>query len=209
MELSWLPDPYVITNGWLLATVAIAACAFESVWRRWFGGGFKSETYKFLDRRIIKHIVNIVFIFAIMYWVRGLDILWTVITVGIMEGLYWSLGHGPYFDLGRGGMPDEKMKKRYNKMFYHYILDWCFSEEERYTTFYDFCGMLIRYTWPLLLMWIVPGFNLGITVLGELVAVAYAVCWVARDKKLLKKLGATDLGEYIAGGLTGLFLVLV
>lgn len=135
--------------------------------------------------------------------------MWTAIAVTIVEGLHWSLGHGPYFDLGRGGIPDEKMKKRYNKMFYHYILDWCFPEEEKYGTFYDFCGMLLRYTWPLLLLWVVPSYNLSVSVLGELIAVAYAVCWVAKDKKLLKKLGATELGEYIAGGLTGLFLMLV
>lgn len=100
------------------------------------------------------------------------------------------------------------MKRRYNEVWFAKILNWCFPEEHRYGHFYDFCGMLIRYTCPLLLLMFIPGFGLEIVVLGELITVEYGICHVAKDKSLIRKLGATDVAEYIAGALTGLFLVI-
>jgi hypothetical protein len=206
---------YRIDNILILLAISIPVAVFESAWRRTYGGGCIATWWnnckwiKWLNIRFVCTILNLILIFSICQWIRGLVWYWSLSVAVIIQFLYWALGHGPYFDIGRGGPPDDKMLKRYNKMFYHYILDWCFPEEHRYSHFYDFCGMWLRYTWMLLLILIVPTFNIGLLNLGTIVAIVYGLCHVAKDKDLIKKIKSTGLAEYIVGFITGLFLVLV
>lgn len=206
-------EPYTITNIWILLGIALGFGIYECFWRRLYGGWishwWKSNKYlKCVKPRFIYTIINCIAIFSICQWVRGLMWYWSLYVTCVIQFLYWALAHGPWFDLGRDTNPSDKTLKRYNKFFYHYILDWCFPEATRYTPFYDFCGMWLRYVWMLFLLLIVPTFSFGLINLGSFVAVTYGVCWVAQDKKLLKKLGPTELSEFIVGFLTGLFLVL-
>lgn len=189
--------------------IAIGFGIFESIWRRWFGGW----EWKWLgpfDRRFIKHIVNIAALFSVCYFIKNLSWQWSIYTTLVMQILFWTLTFGMYFDIGRGGRPvTEEDIDAYNKPWFAKFLNWCFPDEYRYTPFYDFCGMMIRFTWPLALVFFVPTFNFGILMLGEFVALAYGLGWVMREKNVMKKVGPTCFGEIASGFLTGLMFILI
>ena len=181
---------------------------YESLWRRLYGGWISDwwkSHIKWIKPRAVYTIINLFAVFAIGFWFRNMEWYWAV-CLSILIEIFWSLAHGPWFDIGAGGEPDDKMKKRYNKMFYHYILDWAFPDSEHYKAFYDFCGMYLRYSWMLIPICFLPTFNFGIMYLGVLVAITYGICRGRYFKKPFKHLGATELAEFIAGGLCGLFL---
>ena len=204
-------DPYKITNVWILLGIAVGFGVFESFWRRWFGGGFKLKNWlKFLNHRFFQHVVNVLALFSVCYWVRGLVWYWALYATLVMQLLFWTLAHGMYFDMGRGGPPTtDKEKKRYNEAWFSKFLDWCFDEPYRYSTFYDYCGMLLRYTWPVVLMVFVPTFNSGIVLLGQWTAFVYGIGLVLGNKSILKRISRSNFGEFAAGAGVGVGMVLV
>lgn len=198
----------------ILITLAVGVgCGiFESLWRRWFGGGLSKlsdwweKHIKWLSLRLIKHAINISALFCAMFFWRNMTWYWSIYAALVMQILFWTMTFGMYFDIGRHGKPvTEEDIKAYNKPWFSFILNWCFTEE-RYTDFYDYCGMMIRFTWPLLLMFWLPTFNSGILFLGPLVALVYGLGWVMKDKNLLKKLGPTEIAEFAAGFMTGAYI---
>lgn len=171
---------------------------FEACWRRVFGSGDFN--------RVLLHIINVV---ATCWLLKYLGSSWIqVASVGALyEAFYWSVGHGPAFDMGRAGKPSEEMIKRYKKYFWN---SWCeklVSEESWYTFRYDFLWMFFRYEIPAALISLCllsPVFAAA----GFCVASIYAGCWWLHDEGYLKKLAATELAEIITGFITGVLLCL-
>lgn len=208
-------EPHLVTEWQNLLVIAIAFGLFESAWRRWFGGGFHKlkEWWKkhipWISERLFKHAVNIVALFSICTWVRGLTWQYALPISIFLQICFWTLTFGMYFDIGRAGMPmDEYHVKEYNKTWFAPILNWFFDEKTRYTPFYDYCGMMIRFTWPLLFVFFLPTFNSGMLFIGPLVALAYGLGWTLYEKGQLKKVGPTELGEWVSGAIFGLYMVL-
>lgn len=193
---------------WILA-IGLCFGAFESVWRRWFGGGFEYSWLKWCDHRFLKHCVNVAAIFSVAFFLRGMSWQWSLYVALVMQILFWTLTFGMYFDIGHKGRPTtEEDIKAYNKPWFSHLLNWLFPDEYRYTPFYDYLGMFIRFTWPLLLVFWLHPFNSGLIFLGSVVAMAYGIGWVCFDKAIIKKIGATELGEFVSGFATGMYLVL-
>jgi hypothetical protein len=193
---------------WVLL-IGLGFGVFECVWRRWFGGGFVYDWLKPINHRFIKHIVNIAAIFCVLFFLKGMVWYWSLYAAIAIQVLFWTLAFAVYFDIGHKGKPiSEEKIKEYNKPWFAPILNWCFSEEYRYTAFYDYLGMFCRYTWPLLFVFWLPSFNSGLLVLGTLVAMVYGIGWVGYDKALIKKIGPTEFGEFVSGFCTGMFIVL-
>lgn len=168
---------------------------FEACWRRAFGSGDFN--------RVILHVINVVATCALL---RYLGSSWfQVASVGaIYEAFYWSVGHGPAFDMGRDKEPSEEMIKRYKKYFWN---SWCEAivpADKWYTFSYDFLWMLFRYEMPAVLISVLllsPVFALA----GFCVASVYAVCWDFRDEN---GGSATAVAEVISGFITGVLLCL-
>jgi hypothetical protein len=186
------------------AILILAGGIWTGFWRRWFGGLL--DKVPVLKYRFVQIVANLLVMCGFFIFVAKFPLWKTGIIVAVIQGLYWCLAHGCYFDVGHSYPPDEKMIKRYNKMPFHRFLDWMFpvSGGERYHAFYDFIGMWIRYGWPTLLL--VPFLGWPVLILGASVAAVYGVCWCLQDHSLMKKLGPTELAEIIAGFLSGLVL---
>jgi hypothetical protein len=106
------------------------------------------------------------------------------------------------FDLGRAYPPTEQMLKDY-KTFFNCVVEYIVPKEMWYKFGYDYIWLSIRYSYPLLLL--IPLYNLGIVVLGCLVAFIYALGWSLNEKGKIK-MGGIGFSEYIFGFVTGLFL---
>jgi len=191
--------------SWWLVLCGFGFGAFESVWRRWFGGGFQSR-WKWLNVRFLKHCVNVAALFAVCFWLRDLKWGWALYAALVLELAFWTPTFGMYFDIGRSGKPATQYDlDEYNKSWFAPILNWLFPESIRYTPYYDYIGMFIRFTAPTLLLFFVPTFNSGILFLGSIVSMAYGVCWVLLQKGALKDLWPTELAEYASGLAAGLY----
>ncbi len=196
-------------NWYWVVLIALGFGIFESIWRRWFGGGFEYKWLKILDHRMIKHCINICAIFALLFFLKDMAWYWSLFAALVIQCLFWTLRFSVYFDIGHKHTPlTEEEIKEYDAMWYAPVLNWCFAKEYRYTAFYDYLGMFLRYTWPLFLVIWLPAFNSGLLALGTLVAIAYGIGWVGYDKSLIKKIGPTEFGEFVSGFMTGLLLVL-
>ena len=117
------------------------------IWRDSFGkDGWGLPIYK---NRLIQHVLAFAMTFSLCTFVKAeswLVSLWIALWIQIE----WALGHGPCYDLGKGGKPDKKMIERYEKMVGCKLLYKLFPKEEWYGTGFDFCLLAIRYTYPLL-----------------------------------------------------------
>lgn len=168
---------------------------FEGIWRRAFGSGNFN--------RAILHIINVVAtIFVLMY--VGISWWRVVVVAPVFEFLFWARAVGMYQDIGNGGMPDEKMLKRYNAMWYNRFLDKWFPNY-KYSDLYDFTGLAIRYTLPAILVSIIiqsPIFWLA----GFCVACIYALCWKFENYKYIEN--PTEWAELLSGFTTGFLLTL-
>lgn len=171
---------------------------FESLWRSAFGSGNFNRT--------ILHIINIaVTIFC--FWFVGISWMRILFAVPAFEFLFWSLGHGAAFDIGRSGYPDEETIKRYDKFFWD---KWCkiiVPKQNWYGFWYDYLWMCFRYMLPALLVSIIIG-NVYFGYSGFLIATIYALCWNLYDIGKLKKMSPTELAEYLSGFISG-FLILL
>lgn len=96
----------------------------------------------------------------------------------VFQSLFWSKGHGPIFDYGHGTVTPETIK-RYNSMWFTKFLDkWWekhYPVEKKYGYFYDCLSMLIRYTYPCVLVSLTAGWY--ILPLGLCCTGCYAIMW--------------------------------
>lgn len=170
---------------------------FESFWRRAFGSGNFN--------RGILHLINIL---VTIFVLRYVDISWikVLFVVPIFEFIFWSLGHGGAFDIGRAGYPDEETIKRYERFFWD---KWCkiiIPKKYWYGMWYDYMWMLFRYGLPAILISLILG-NVLFSVAGFGVATSYAICWNLYDESKLKRLSATEWAELLSGFIVG-FLIM-
>jgi hypothetical protein len=175
---------------------------WESLWRRMFGSD--GWNLPVLRNRAFQHILNVLATGVVLYF-TGLNWLLLLATIGIFEGCYWSWGHGPGFDMGRGGNPDEKMLERYKERFWNKWCEKLLPKSLWYTKRYDALWMFFRYEIPAIGV-ALCSLNAWFLLAGFSTTLAYLLCWKAFDKGLLKN--ATDVAEWIVGGITGLLLVL-
>lgn len=116
-------------------------------WRDSFGkNGWDLPIY---HNRVVQHIVAFCMTFLLCLFVKALDWYWGL-WISTWIQIEWALGHGACFDLGKGGKPDEKMLKRYEKMVGYKLLCKIFPEKEWYGFGFDFILLSIRYTYPLI-----------------------------------------------------------
>ena len=192
--------------------VAVLFSAWESYWRRGFGGLWNDKPI--IENRALQHVLNSIAM-ILLFWYRfdivpkWQKVLTIVYVIAVVEGLYWSRGHGYAFDLGRDGQPDEKMLKRYEKpLFNRFFLTPLYNlfGWRKYGYSYDLFSMALRYTLPCVLL--IPVFSWRIVFMGLLVSPIYAFCWTFRERENARY-GSTALAEWIVGAWTGLCLSLM
>lgn len=176
--------------------IALLYGAFEGVWRRLFGG----------DRfpRWLLHLINIVATGGLLL-LLGHSLLLSAVAVAVYEGFYWSVGHGPAFDMGRDGQPTPELLKRYKKYFWNKLCEKLVPVEDWYGFWYDSLWLFFRYEIPAVIVAVLllsPVFIFA----GPLVTLAYSIGWELSERGFLKKLAATELAEIIAGFVTGVLL---
>lgn len=177
--------------------VQIIYSIFLSLWRRWFGGGFK-----FLpDNRFLQHILGFLATFSVLlyydhHWLQS------VLVSLALQGLFFARSHGVCFDFGHGQPPDVE---RYNKMWYWKYVKKIIPESEWYSFSGDYILFTVRYTLPALLISILLG-NIYFIFVGVLISCSYAFLWKLYDWKLVDK--PTDKAEFLLGFITGFFLVI-
>lgn len=140
------------------------------LWRDSFGkGGYDLPIYKY---RIVQHIVAFLMTTCLCYFVK--DMKWFVaLWIALWVQIEWALAHGPCYDIGTGGKPDEETIKRYEKMVGCKLLYKMFPKEKWYGTGFDFCLLAIRYTYPLLPMCVY--FNPVFLMLGLVISGMYGI----------------------------------
>ena len=151
-------------------------------WRDSFGkNGWDLPGYHV---RFIQHIVAFLMTCTICWW-KDLAWYWCL-WVSLWIQIEWALGHGPCFDVGTGGKPDEKLLKRYEKMVGYKLLCKIFPENEWYSFGFDFILLAIRYTYPIIPICFL--FNPVFLTLGLIIASLYAMyryCEFFRKHRLL------------------------
>lgn len=190
--------------------MTILMMIFESWWRRWFGGGFiggdKWEN-KWFNRRVTQHIVNCL-IMALYFGIYCKMNVWiTIYCIAVIEGLFWSPGHGPGFDMSRAGVPDDT--SRYEEKWWNKICQFLVPREQWYSFGYDWLWMMLRYTSPCVLL--VPVFGWEILFMGLSVAPVYGFCASFYEKEDTSRWPSwldrhNKLAEIIVGGIVGLLL---
>ena len=124
----------------------IAYTLFMGIWRDLFGkNGWDLPALKW---RIVQHILAFIATFLLCMFDKGFvwfGCLWVALWIQVE----WALGHGPCYDLGKSGKPDEKMLKRYEKMLGYNLLCKVFPKDKWYGFWFDFALLAIRYTYPL------------------------------------------------------------
>lgn len=170
---------------------------FMGFWRDAFGKD--GHNLPVLKNRMALHTIAFVITFLLCFFVKGFAWHWSL-WVALWIQIYWALGHGPCYDTGTAGKPDDKLLKRYEKMLGYKLVCRLFPKEEWYGFGFDFVLLAIRYTYPLLPIFFL--FNPVLLTLGLLVAGLYAMyryCEYFRKHRLL------DV-EIWAGLVTGLFV---
>jgi len=196
-------NPNLVTSVWLILAIGVGFAIFESIWRRWFGGGFDYRWLRWLNYRWLKHTLNIIALFAVCYWVHGLQFMWSIYFAAILDGVFWAPSFGMFMDIGRQQPVIPPEEQEYQQQFCAKLLNWLFSKKYWYGQFYDFMGMVFRFGAPCLLLFFVPTFNSGMILLGFWVAMMYGLGWAASEKKAIKKLGATEFAEFASGAFVG------
>lgn len=175
--------------------IQIIYSIFLSAWRRWFGGGLD-----FLpDNRALKHVVGaVVGYFAL--WYSGYDKIQCVLSVLVLQALYWARGHGEFYDFGHKQPPDVS---RYEAFWWWKYVKKIIPTEQLYQWHCDFICMSIRYTLPAILIGIIL-LQVPIVFAGICLSCGYALMWLLKDWGYIKN--ATNYGEIIGGFITGLLL---
>lgn len=175
---------------------------WESVWRRMFGcSGWDLPIIK---HRVVQHIFNVMATLYVLWYV-GLSWWQNIAVCAFYEGFYWSWGHGPAFDCGRAGKPDEKLIKRYKEKFWNRWCEKMFPESMWYSKTYDFAWLFFRYEIPAILV-AISSLNVWFLLAGFITTIIYGLCWWLNDKGKIDK--PTNKAEWIVGFITGLLLTL-
>ena len=207
---------------YMFYVLCILSVIVNSFWRRWFGGGYKNTWLG--NNRAVQCTIYLLYTSALAYYLSRFSEVWyNAIFAAIFSVLtyceFWSRGHGACFDIGRGKF-DETTINRYNARWYHIPCDWLLKNH-KYGFMYDFLYMGLRYTMPLVLLYILglvtepvfgePLFTKWIIVIGASISQIYAICWTLYEKEnwIFKKywsvVGPTNLSEYLAGAVWGLW----
>ena len=156
---------------------------FMGFWRDAFGkNGYDLPVFKI---RFVQHVIAFLMTAALCFLVKGFA-WYAALWVAVWIQVEWALGHGACYDIGKGGKPDAKMKKRYEKMLGCKLLYKLFPENEWYSTGFDFCLLSIRYTYPLIPICVC--FNPTFMSLGLFIAGLYAIyraCPYCKKHRLL------------------------
>jgi hypothetical protein len=167
--------------------------------RRIYGGWL--EAYKIIKNRGVQTVL-MMSLFLTIYLPRYKWYIAIIITAWL-QFQFWSRGHGCAFDLGRGGVPDETLIKRYNERWYHIPCDWLSNKFgfKQYGKIYDFVYMTLRYTCPMIPMML---FDWKHILIGLSISVIYALCWRYYESKYWRYDtnfcgNATNLAEIISG----------
>lgn len=208
----------------------------ESFWRRWFGGYFEHHQVfpkwlnKIFESRGTQTVVNIILLTTLFMinnawmttplsaYLLGLGVNKWVLALAvasIFQFMFWSLGHGPAFDMSRGGEPTESTIERYHREKWSFIPNKIIPEEHWYGFLYDFIWMFARYSYGA--MFVIPFFwSFDVLWLGLIVAGIYAFSWTIYEKdSWVFKIypydfvnNGTNFAEVLSGFATGVFLML-
>lgn len=205
-----------------LFLLCLFSVVFNSLFRRWFGGGYKNTWLG--NNRAVQCTVYLLVTALVAYYLSTFAEVWERITFAVLFSVFtycqfWARGHGACFDIGRGEA-DETTVKRYNERWYHIPCDYLFKNHN-YGFAYDFVYMGLRYTMPIVLLYILglvtvpvfinPIFSMWIIAIGASISPIYAMCWTLyeRENWMFKKYwsvtGPTNLAEYLAGAVWGLW----
>ena len=153
----------------MVKVVSIVYTLLMGLWRDSFGkGGYGLPIYK---NRFVQHVVAFLMT-SCMCWFKNMSWYWCL-WVALWIQIEWALGHGPCYDCGTGGKPDEKMLKRYEKMTGYKLLCKIFPEDLWYSFGFDYLLLTIRYTYPLIPICFL--FNPVFMFLGFVIAAEYAM----------------------------------
>lgn len=217
---------------------SIISGIFGGLFRRWFGGWFEGEYYKeklpsWLYNLLINRgtqTISLILLFFCCFMINnswmltpfsslliGLGIpafVIALIMAIIFQIQYYSRGHGPGFDISRGGKPDAATIERYKKVWYNKICEWLIPEQYWYGFLYDYLWMTLRYVYGTIFL--IPFlWSFEIMWLGLISSSIYALCWTIfeKDKWLIEKMpqqmvsNATQLAEVILGYVVGFWLM--
>jgi len=139
------------------------------LWRDSFGkNGWDLLIYK---NRFVQHIVAFLMTVGICLYK---DISWYwCLWIALWIQIEWALGHGPCYDVGTSGKPDEKMLKRYQEMVGYKLVCKLFPESLWYSFGFDYVLLSIRYTYPLIPICFL--FNPVFLTLGLIITGLYAI----------------------------------
>lgn len=133
----------------------------------------------------------------------------------MFQSLYWSKGHGPMFDYGHQNPVTEETIRRHNEMWFtKYLNKWFdkkYGKENRYNYLYDSLAMLIRYTYPCVIVSLTAGWY--ILPLGLYCTCVYAFMWGIYDaftpfffNKKEWFAAPTKIAEVIIGAIVGFII---
>ena len=209
-----------------LLLLCVFSIGFNSFFRRWYGGGFENTWLG--NIRGIQCAVYLIVSTLMAYFLNPLNVWWHNLIFAVLFSVYtycqfWARGHGACFDIGRG-QADERTIQRYNERWYHIPCDWLLKNH-KYGFLYDFIYMGLRYTMPLIGLYlvslIVSLFDVphlispALIIIGALISPIYAFNWTLSEREhwVFEKhwsiVGATNLSEYVAGGVWGLWVLCV
>lgn len=184
-----------------LFLMAFLTGVFEGIWRRLFGSD--SWCLGAFNNRAFKHILGGVALFEVFFLYKGVSWYTALYTVIVIQALFWAPGHGPVFDIGRAGMPDASVQKRYEQLKGYSLLNkWFFAH--KYSVVYDMAGMCLRYMWPTLFL--APVLGGHVLCLGIIVAAVYTFMWQLYEVEYTQD--PTEWAEGIAGFIVGFMLVI-
>lgn len=196
----------------MLIVYACVIGVYEAIWRRSHGGGLVHIWYdKYvkpwlkINYRIPSVLVNSTVIFCLGLGLRGL-MWWQAGIFALVVLAFWDITFGMYMGIGMHPYPNDEQKSEYKRQYpVVWLLDLIFTDSHdpttgRYGIWYDFCGMWLRFTYPLIPLLFLPSFSPWILSLGLIVAICYYInVWVLNWCN----------AEITAGFFAGLFFVLL
>lgn len=164
---------------------------YEAIWRRSHGGGLIHDWYDkyikpiiHINYRIPSVIVNTAVFFCVGFFLRHL-VWWQAAIFALIVWAFWDISFGMYMGIGNHPYPDHEDKEEYKRQYpVVWILKFIFKDDHdpmwgRYGIAYDFCGMWIRFTYPLIPLLFLPTFTPWLLILGLSIAVCYTLdVWV-------------------------------
>lgn len=150
--------------------VRFCYAVFMGFWRDAFGkDGYNLPVIRY---RVVQHVISFLLTVSLLF-ACGKTTLCLSIWIALWVQIEWAIGHGPCYDIGTAGKPDEKMLKRYKKMLGYKLACKIFPVNEWYGFGFDFFLLAIRYTYPLIPICFF--FNPVFLTLGLVIPALYAI----------------------------------